>query len=68
MPPHLFSRISQKRYTLCANFDFSDQKVRSPGQAKVRRALRVSGTGFKLEDGAVRTVLSECFQTFRIKY
>ena len=64
-PPHLFSRISQKRYTLCANFDFPDQKIRSPGQVKVRRTYIHSGTGFKLEDGVVGTDLVRMFSNFQ---
>ena len=29
-----------KKYTMCANFDFSGQKVRPPCQVKVKCALR----------------------------
>ena len=39
-PPNLGYLRKNQEYTLCANFDFPGQKVRSPGQVKVRCALR----------------------------
>ena len=39
-PPNLGYLHTNRKYTLCANFDFPGQKVRSPGQVKFRCALR----------------------------
>ena len=54
---------TNQEYTLCANFDFPGQKVRSPGQVKIRCALRDRPQTWRYR--AVGTVLVRTFSNFQ---